>query len=124
MRAIIKCSLCHRPRCIYSRTKLTPAVEAFLASLEEEQDYCCGGSLVDENDHIRHSVVVRRQLNCRSQIEVPYYASKVVLPQVCIHCGSTSGGTLLVGDVIEELKRKHTTVSLVACLIALDRAII
>ena len=85
-------------------------MEALRAFLEEEQEYFCGGAIVDEDNHIRHSVVVRRSLNCRSQIEVPYYASKVSFPVVCIHCGSTSGGHLAEGEVIEELKRKHTTV--------------
>ena len=66
-------------------------------------------------DYMRNSVIVRRQLECKSLIEIAYYGCKSVLPQVCIHCGSTSGATLKEGEVLEELKRKHTSVRYESC---------
>ena len=36
-------------------------------------------------------VFVRLSLTCASQIEVPYYSSRVGMPETCVHCGQTGG---------------------------------
>ena len=94
VRAVIKCALCMKPRCIYSNNKLNSSVQKEIKSVIEENVYICGGSFADDESYLRHSVIVRRQLTCAQPIETTYYSSKIRLPDICFHCGSTSGAAL------------------------------
>ena len=89
---------------------LSNTVEQLLDEIREGEEYSCGAALFEEDDHQRHSVVVRRQVNCQSLIETTYYAARIELPSICIHCGSTSGAPLKEDETIAELKRQHTIV--------------
>ena len=112
MRAVITCVLCQKPRCVYAQNALSKILKDEIINLEEDGEYSCGGALVDEDHHMRHSVVVRRQLNCSSPMETTYYSAHIQLPQACTYCGGTSDSLLKEDKVIDELKRKHMTVRL------------
>ena len=69
VRGVIECVMCKNPRCFYLNAKLSRAVNENVDYIVEEQGYACGGSFFDEESYLRHSVVVRRQLTCSSQID-------------------------------------------------------
>ena len=112
-RRIFKCCLCNRSRCIFANRALTSNAEEKIAYVKENEEYACGGSLFDDSDYLRHEVVVRRQLSCKSAIETSYYGAKCGQPMICTYCGSTAGAPLEEGDQIDALKRKHKIVRLV-----------
>ena len=58
VRKTSKCCICHRPRCVYSNTKLTRCINENLTKVIENEEYACGGTLVpDDNPR-------RRYLSC------------------------------------------------------------
>ena len=67
--------------------------------MEEREQYSSGGALFHDDHYMRHSVIVRRKLECQSLIEVSYYTDVV-----CIYCVYTSRSPLKDGEVIDELK--------------------
>ena len=78
-------------------------VERNVKEIIRINEYACGGSFVDDEDYLRHSVVARRQLTCASPLETNYYSCKLSLPPLCYHCGSTSGAQL--ADLTDELEK-------------------
>ena len=89
-------------RCLYSNSKLNDVVERSVKEIIADGEYACGGSFFDDENHLRHSVVARRQLTCSSPLETTYYSAKISLPPLCHHCGSTSGAQLAdLSDVSE-----------------------
>ena len=100
VRDTILCSLCRKPRCIYSAYKLTTQQILHIDRVKEENVYTCGGCLPDQAEN---NVVVRDSINCTSMIEITYYSSKK-FDDVCIYCGD--GGNLLEDDEVRRLKRE------------------
>ena len=94
VRAVVKCALCDKPRCLYSNSKFNTVVERNVKEIIKDGEYACGGSFVDDENYLRHSVVARRQLTCSSPLETTYYSCKLSLAPLCFHCGSTSGAKL------------------------------
>ena len=110
VRALIKCALCRKPRCIYPNTKLTGNVKANVEFIISDGEYACGGSFTDDESYLRHAVVVRRQLTCTSPLETMYFSAKIGFPVVCCQCGGASGAPLVDDDETKALKRKFTVV--------------
>jgi hypothetical protein len=77
VRAVITCVLCQKSRCVYAQNALSKILKDEIINLEEDGEYSCGGALVDEDHHMRHSVVVRRQLNCSSPMKTTYYSAHI-----------------------------------------------
>ena len=73
-----------------SNSKLNDVVERNIKEIIADGEYTCGGSFVDDDDYLRHSVVARRQLTCSSPLETTYYSAKLSLPTLCHRSGSTS----------------------------------
>ena len=101
VRDVVKCSVCHRPRCVYANTELNTHLKSALTEIKDNGDYACGGTLVADEDPRRYSFIVRRELACHMSIEVAYYVAKCVsLPPVCFYCGGVSGGPLADDEAI------------------------
>ena len=60
-----------------------------LAKALSEYQYTCGSHLSppDEKRKLALSLVLRPNLQCAMQVEVPYYASDVGRKDICSHCG-------------------------------------
>ena len=111
VRAIVKCSLCKKPRCVYANKKFNKNVHEEVNTIIASDEYACGGAFTDEESPLRHSVVTRRQLTCSSEKETQYFSSKLGFPIICCSCGGASGGRLVTeGDFMESLKRKFSVV--------------
>ena len=72
-------SLRSKPRCVYANEKLSGNVKTNVDYLIADGECACGGSFVDEESYLHHSVVVRRQLTYASPIEATYYSTKHAL---------------------------------------------
>ena len=105
-RAHVVCVECTKPRVIYCKTKLDIRHKMMLAKSLSGYDYTCGSDIFppDEKRKLALSLVLRPDLQCAMQVEVPYYASHIGEKDICSHCGTTNTPTNV------ELKKKFKTV--------------
>ncbi|CAC5408779.1 unnamed protein product [Mytilus coruscus] len=90
VRSTVKCYECTKPRCIYSKKKLTTRELRGMSRILEKYDYSCGADIIPEGDILQGVICVRMQLDCRSHIEFPYYADTNTVnvnKNICCHCG-------------------------------------
>ena len=88
-RAVVNFVQCEKPRVIYTKTKLEYRQRLFLAKQISNFEYSCGFYLFppSENQKVANLMIIRPNLQCSMQIEVPYYSSDVGRKDVCSHCG-------------------------------------
>ena len=105
-RAVINCVECEQPRVIYAKSKLDNRQRLLLAKNISIFEYSCGSFLFPptENGKLANSMIIRPNLQCAMEIEVPYYSSDVGRKDVCSHCGRTDAA------VIMDLKKQYKTV--------------
>ncbi|KAL3889845.1 hypothetical protein ACJMK2_002172 [Sinanodonta woodiana] len=84
----VNCCECLKPRCIYTKTKLTARDQRALTHTLEKYDYTCGSVITPDGDILQGKVFVRLQLSYAVHIEFPYYASNIGRPDICAHCGA------------------------------------
>ena len=88
VRAVVFCGECHKPRCIYSNSKLSPQEKVVLDCMKETNLYTCGSPLFSEGTPLASTVITREALTCGSPIETQYYSAVLVhFPPVCYYCG-------------------------------------
>jgi hypothetical protein len=85
---------------IHSAKKLKPKELQDLDAALEDMSYTCGSSFNDyvegdQTDNILKKVFVREDLQCRSPIEVPYYACGS-FALICSYCAT--GDDLVSGE--------------------------
>ena len=86
----------HKPRLLYSRTKLKDGeLRSFKCMLNDFQ-FVCGSVfqeiMLDKNnpdEPVLSKVFARENISCKSPIELLYYSCKA-FKQVCIQCGKVS----------------------------------
>ncbi|XP_033752909.1 uncharacterized protein LOC117336468 [Pecten maximus] len=71
VRLIINCRECEKPRCIYSKLRLTPRDSRSLKHTLEKYDYTCGSVVTADGDAMQGKVFVRLQMSCSTPIEFP-----------------------------------------------------
>ena len=121
MRGAIVCGECHKPRCIYSKTKLSQEQSTYLDIIIECDLYTCGASLFACDTSYTDTIVVREALVCSSCIETQYYSSVLVhFPPVCYYCGVPEEA-LVNDDTIRELEKSHAVVYPICFLCLSDR---
>lgn len=109
VRAVIQCTECQKPRCIYVASKPTVPQLRAITRVKEELGYMCGSQLFDD-EHEFHSLVITRQaIGCSSHVETVYYSSTTVsFPDCCFYCGTQE---MLIDDqYISDLKKKFAVV--------------
>ena len=88
VRCIMTCNECFKPRCVYSKSKLTKAEQVALKEVRESNLYLCGSSIFIPDSPYYDSVCVKESLNCGDPIELSYYSAALVrFPLVCYWCG-------------------------------------
>ena len=105
-RAVINCVECEKPRVIYAKTKFDNRQRLLLAKNISSFEYSCGAHLFPpaEKGKLANSMVIRPNLQCAMQIEVPYYSSNVGRKDVCSHCGRINTAINM------DLKKQYKTV--------------
>ena len=69
---VIVCSECYKPRCIYSKAKLSKSESTLVSQLKNSRLYVCGSSLFATGSMLADSVVVKEALTCNSAMEQQY----------------------------------------------------
>ena len=110
VRAVVCCGECHKPRCIYSNSKLSPQEKVVLDCMKETNLYTCGSPLFSEGTPLASTVITREALTCGSPIETQYYSAVLVhFSPVCYYCG-LGEETLVDDDEMKELRTSYAVV--------------
>ena len=99
----------HKPRCIYSKTKLSHELSTSLDIIIESDLYTCGASLFASGTSYTDTIVVREAKR-----------STVHFPPVCYYCGVPEEA-LVNDDTIRELKKIYAVVYPICFLCLSDR---
>ena len=110
VKAVVCCGECHKPRCIYSNSKLSPQEKVVLDCMKETNLYTCGSPLFSEGTPLASTVITREALMCGSPIKTQYYSAVLVhFPPVCYYCG-LGKETLVDNDEMKELRTSYAVV--------------
>eukprot|EP01024_Parvocaulis_polyphysoides_P062924 TRINITY_DN72394_c0_g1_i1.p4 TRINITY_DN72394_c0_g1~~TRINITY_DN72394_c0_g1_i1.p4 ORF type:complete len:169 (-),score=11.47 TRINITY_DN72394_c0_g1_i1:191-625(-) len=86
VRGVVVCTLCEKPRCIYSDCKLTQQQKQRLQQIIEDTMYVCGSPICDDDD-LKNNLGIFQKIDCNTPVEGQYYSCKKFDP-VCVLCGS------------------------------------
>ena len=110
VRAVVECTDCCKPRCVFSNSKLTADEEIALNRIKESCLYACGSALFPQDSPSISSIIVKEALTYASPIEIQYYNAVLVhFPQVCYYCGAT-GECLIEDDTTVDLRKAYAVV--------------
>ena len=116
VRAVITCGECLKPRCVYSRTKLSVTEQAKLTDVKESWLYTCGSSLFPPSSEFHGTIIARQSITCASPIETSYFSATLVhFPPVCYWCGGQEE-TLVKDDEYGHLSAHFQTVHAICFL--------
>lgn len=110
VRAVICCGECLKPRCIYSKAKLTLSEERAVSNLKSSKVYTCGCSLFPPSSKFCDTIVVKQDIECLDPVESQYFTATLIhFPPVCYWCGNPEE-TLLYDDEYYQLESEYETV--------------
>ena len=116
VRCIMTCHECFKPRCIYSKAKLTKDEQIALKRVQESRLYTCGSSIFPPNSACHDTVCVKESFTCSDPIELSYFSAALVhFPLVCYWCGMPED-SLVRDDEYMELERNYQTVHAICML--------
>lgn len=120
VRALVTCSNCGKPRCLFSKKELSREETSLLEKAKEE-DYVCGSFLINQDPDQNHPLcgVIHQRiaLNCENAVEKEYYNPKPTNngksgqrlsfrpPNICHLCASKED-LLSEDDVVKEVNSK------------------
>ena len=121
VRGTIVCSECYKPRCIYSKARLSKSESVKLLQVQDSRLYTCGSSLFVSGSSLADSVVVKEALTCNSPMESQYYSAVLVkFELVCYYCGLGGEGSLVEDEEIVALKKSYAFVAPICFLCRSD----
>ena len=103
--------MCAKPRCVYSRKKLSVDKLAAVSDQQLKGEYVCGAPFFPGGHPLAEVAVVRRSQKCQSAIEVPYFTSRIGFPSCCYDCGSVQHLLEDTDTYVASLKRSYSIVS-------------
>ena len=105
-RAVVHCVECRKPRVVYAKTKIDIRHKMMLARNISSFEFTCGAHLFPptEKRKMAISIILRPNLSCAMEVEIPYYGAELGRTALCSHCGDPES------SVNEELKTKFKTV--------------
>ena len=87
VRSVIVCGECHKPRCVYSVSKLSKEQTGLVESIKESNLYTCGAPLFPPSSSFENSIAVR-EASSAPHISKQYYSAVLVhCEPVCYFCG-------------------------------------
>ena len=113
VRAFIKCYECSKRRCVYAKTD-----EGYWrnrAALQQKLDtvakrFCWGDLLFDDSHTLIKVLLQKQNITCLNPIEKGYYNTprrRLLLRDICVHCGALGASGYLFGA--KELREKRLT---------------
>ena len=110
VRDVIWCQECYKPRCIFSRGKLTFTEMIYVQDVKDSCLFTCGSCLFPPTSELTSVIVVRQNSSCSLPVEAQYYSAKLVsFPPVCYYCGLPEQ-SLVNDDEIVALKQQYAVV--------------
>ncbi|PKY53552.1 hypothetical protein RhiirA4_547713 [Rhizophagus irregularis] len=107
IRRFVNCTICSKPRCIFSKNMLSDNEKTSLEILLDNVIYICGSPITPEAHNLYEKVYIRQKIHCNSPIEAVYYSCRRLKTEIiCFYCGEKDG--LLEPD--DNLKKKFTTI--------------
>ncbi|XP_052092776.1 uncharacterized protein LOC127729151 [Mytilus californianus] len=85
VRMTVNCKECDKPRCVYSKLKISARDTRSQRHILEKYDYTCGSVITPD-------VFVRLQMFCSTHNEFPFYSSSIGRTDICCHCTSPNAG--------------------------------
>ena len=70
VRCIMTCHVCFKPRCVYSKAKLTKEEQISLKRVQESQLYTCGSSIFPLNSACYDTFCVKESVTCSDPVEL------------------------------------------------------
>lgn len=110
VRDFVVCYACGKPRCLYSRYRLSVEQNRHLERCKEEVLYSCGATLPLD-------YILCEDATCGSHVSVHYYSNRLptTFPRVCYNCGdsdipvATEAGTAVDDPVCPACTHKCRT---------------
>ncbi|CAB4442447.1 unnamed protein product [Rhizophagus irregularis] len=107
IRKLINCTICNKPRCIFSKNALNDKEKTSLEILLDNVIYICGSPIAPETHNLYEKVYVRQKIHCSSPIEAVYFSCRHLKTEIiCFYCGEKN--ELLEPN--DSLKKKFTTI--------------
>ena len=103
---VIVCGECLKPRCVYSKKKLSKNEHSQLQILKQDYFYCCGGTIFPENSDIKSLCCIELLTSCNEDVSPHYFAAKFNNSICCYHCGAYGD----LRTISEEMRRRYQTV--------------
>ena len=102
----IVCSECYKPRCLYSKAKLSQSESTLVSQLKDSSLYTCASSFFANGSVLADSIVVKEVLTCNSSIGQQYYSAVLMkFKPVCYCCGLGGDGALVQDEEVTLLKK-------------------
>lgn len=109
VRAVIECTNCFKPRCVYSISKLSAEEVIAVNRMKESRFYSCGSALFPQDSPLISSVVVKEAVTCACPMELQYYNAVLThFPQVCYYCATEQ--CLLDDETTLDLRKNYAVV--------------
>ncbi|SMN01555.1 hypothetical protein SPONL_2127 [uncultured Candidatus Thioglobus sp.] len=110
VRDVIRCQECHKPRCIFSKSKLSLVDKCIVERVKDSSLFTCGCGLFHKSSSFFETIVVRQKISCTAPMEAQYFSSKLVsFPPVCYYCGCPEE-MLSTDPAIAQLKEEYSVV--------------
>ena len=103
---VLVCGECLKPRCLYSKRKLSRSELAELNHCKEDYVYTCGGTIFPENHNLFSLCCPEQNQSCEETVSTHYYSSRLQREMCCYNCG-------VFGDlkpISDEMKRSFQSV--------------
>lgn len=107
IRKFVNCTICNKPRCIFSKNALNDDEKISLEILLDSVIYICGSPIVAETHNLYEKIYIRQKIHCNSSVEAVYYSCRRLKTEIiCYYCGEKD--ELLESD--ENLRKNFTTI--------------
>jgi hypothetical protein len=107
IRKLVNCTICNKPRCIFSKCALNDEEKTSLEILLDNVIYICGSPITPETHNLYEKIYIKQKIYCNSPIEAVYYSCRRLKTEIiCFYCGDKN--ELLEPD--DNLKKKFTTI--------------
>ena len=92
LRKFVNCTICNKPRCIFSKSALSDEEKTSLEILLDNVIYICRSPIISETHNLHEKVYIRQKIYCNSPVEAVYYSCRRLKTEViCFYCEEKDG---------------------------------
>ena len=114
VRGTIICSECYKPRCIYSKARLSQSESTILLQIKDSRCCICGSAIFASGSALADTVIFKEQFsNGKSAVLVKF-------EPVCYYCCLGGEGSLVEDEEISTLRKSYAFVAPICFLCRSD----